>query len=180
MITAKPYQVGPLWEFFVPGSPAAIRRLACFLLPAFLLCGLEVFSEAARITDTWGKVEVKHQDSQEWLRVEGARTIKAGDSVKTNWRGKARMYLEDGSRVDVGNSSSVTLDADGAEYSRDFKHEMSGALRLGYTTHNKDVDGLKGIAAGAGMRYSRLMFDFAWVPFGDLGNTFRYTISAKF
>jgi len=70
--------------------------------------------------------------------------------------------------------------AGGAEYSRDFKHEMSGALRLGYTTHNKDVDGLRGIAAGAGLRYSRLMFDFAWVPFGDLGNTFRYTISARF
>lgn len=70
--------------------------------------------------------------------------------------------------------------AGGAEYSRDFKHEMSGALRLGYTTHNKDVDGLKGIAAGAGLRYSRLMFDFAWVPFGDLGNTFRYTLSARF
>ena len=70
--------------------------------------------------------------------------------------------------------------AGGAEYSRDFKHEMSGALRLGYTTHNKDVDGLRGIAAGAGLRYSRLMFDFAWVPFGDLGNTFRYTLSARF
>jgi len=70
--------------------------------------------------------------------------------------------------------------AGGAEYSRDFKHDMSGALRLGYTTHNKDVDGLKGIAAGAGLRYARLIFDFAWVPFGDLGNTFRYTISAKF
>jgi long-subunit fatty acid transport protein len=39
----------------------------------------------------------------------------------------------------------------GAEYSRDMKHDMSGALRLGYTTHNKDVGGLKGIAAGAGL-----------------------------
>jgi len=70
--------------------------------------------------------------------------------------------------------------AGGGEYAREFKHDMSASLRLGYTTHNKDVDGLKGIAAGAGLRYSRLSFDFAWVPFGDLGNTFRYTISAKF
>jgi hypothetical protein len=70
--------------------------------------------------------------------------------------------------------------AAGGEYQRDFKHDLHGALRMGYTTHNKDVGGLKGIAAGAGLRYSRVAFDFAWVPFGDLGNTFRYTISAKF
>ncbi|HOW89740.1 MAG TPA: PorV/PorQ family protein [Elusimicrobiales bacterium] len=70
--------------------------------------------------------------------------------------------------------------AGGAEYTHDLKYDMSGALRLGYTTHNKDVGGLKGIAAGAGLRYSRVYFDFAWVPFGDLGNTFRYTISARF
>jgi hypothetical protein len=107
MITLKRYRVGPFWEFFIPGSPV------CFLIFVFLFCGLEVFSDAAKITDTWGKVEVKYQDSQEWLRVEGARTIKTGDSIRTNWRGKARMYLEDGSRVDIGNSSSVTLNADG-------------------------------------------------------------------
>jgi long-subunit fatty acid transport protein len=70
--------------------------------------------------------------------------------------------------------------AAGAEYSREMKYDMTGALRFGYTTHNKDVGGLKGIAAGAGLRYSRLSFDFAWVPFGDLGNTFRYTLSARF
>ena len=70
--------------------------------------------------------------------------------------------------------------AGGTEYSRDFKYDLSAALRLGYTTHNKDVGGLKGIAAGAGLKYSRLSFDFAWVPFGDLGNTFRYTLSVRF
>ena len=70
--------------------------------------------------------------------------------------------------------------AGGGEYSRGFKNDLSAAMRLGYTTHNRDVDGLKGIAAGAGLRYSKVAFDFAWVPFGDLGNTFRYTISARF
>jgi hypothetical protein len=70
--------------------------------------------------------------------------------------------------------------AAGGEYSRNFKKDLAAFLRLGYTTHNNDVDGLKGIAAGAGLRYSKLGFDFAWVPFGDLGNTFRYTISARF
>lgn len=68
----------------------------------------------------------------------------------------------------------------GAEYGREIMEKLSAALRAGYTTHHKDVDGLRGIAAGAGVRYNRLSFDFAWVPFGDLGNTFRYTLSVRF
>lgn len=68
----------------------------------------------------------------------------------------------------------------GGEYSREFMKNFSGALRGGYTTHYKDIDGLKGIAGGAGIRYARLNLDFAWVPFGDLGNTFRYTLSVRF
>lgn len=68
----------------------------------------------------------------------------------------------------------------GAEYSKEFTENFAGALRGGYTTHYKDIDGLQGVAAGAGIRYARLNFDFAWVPFGDLGNTFRYTLSVRF
>jgi len=98
----------------VPGSPSVLHRFFSVSVSLFLLLGLEVFSDAAKITDTWGKVEVKRQGAGEWQRVEGSGTLKAGDSIKTNWRGKLRMYMEDGSRVDMGSSSSVTLDADGA------------------------------------------------------------------
>jgi hypothetical protein len=83
-------------------------------LSLVLLCGTVGGSYAAKITDTWGKVEVRRQGSAEWQRVEGTGALQAGDSVKTNWRGKMRMYLEDGSRVDMGSSSSVTLENDGA------------------------------------------------------------------
>jgi hypothetical protein len=30
------------------------------------------------------------------------------------------------------------------------------------------------------MGYKNVSFDFAWVPFGDLGNTFRYSLLLKF
>jgi hypothetical protein len=79
-----------------------------------MLLGLEIFSSAAKITDTWGRVEVKRQGAEEWQRVEGTAKLKTGDSIKTNWRGKLRMYLEDGSRVDMESSSSVTLEKDEA------------------------------------------------------------------
>jgi len=120
--------MGPLRETFVSRSPvwgkpplrctpavrSSIRRISSLLVTLVLLCGLEVFSSAAKITDTWGKVEVKRQGTEQWEKVEGGAKLAAGDSVKTNWRGKARIYTEDGSRVDIGSSASATLDADGA------------------------------------------------------------------
>ncbi len=71
----------------------------------------------------------------------------------------------------------------GVEFSMKVVKNFSGVIRGGYTTHYEDIDGFfweKGIAAGAGIRYAKLNFDFSWVPFGDLGNTFRYTLSARF
>lgn len=105
---------GPRRVRFISGDPQAVSRSFFFLpLSILLLCGLETFAGAAKITDTRGKVEVLRQSAGEWERVEGAATLKAGDSVKTNWRGKLRMYLEDGSRVDMGSSSSVLIEKDG-------------------------------------------------------------------
>ncbi|MBI5202430.1 MAG: hypothetical protein HY925_13950, partial [Elusimicrobia bacterium] len=31
-----------------------------------------------------------------------------------------------------------------------------------------------------GIKFHRAAFDFAWVPFGDLGNTFRYSLTIRF
>ncbi len=73
-----------------------------------------------------------------------------------------------------------TFFAAGAEYSRKIMQKLSGALRFGYTNHYRNIDGLKGISSGAGLQYSKFNVDFAWVPFGDLGNTFRYTLSVRF
>ena len=53
------------------------------------------------------------------------------------------------------------------------------SLRSGYRT-DSDVNGLKGVAAGGGLTFGRVSFDFAWVPFGELGNTYRYAIHIKF
>jgi len=95
------------WLPLFPG-----RALSVLSLAILLVCAGEGAAGAAKITDTWGKVEVKRQGEGEWKKVSGQAVLKTGDSVKTNWRGKLRMYLEDGSRVDMGSSSSVTLEKD--------------------------------------------------------------------
>jgi len=68
----------------------------------------------------------------------------------------------------------------GAEYRRKFADDLTGAFRLGYSSVRQSQDGLNGIALGAGVRFYRAAFDFAWVPFGDLGNTFRYSLEIRF
>lgn len=58
---------------------------------------------------------------------------------------------------------------------------VSAALRGGYNTRNgKNVDGLAGVCAGMGLDLVRLRFDYAWVPFGDLGQTHRISLGLRF
>lgn len=68
----------------------------------------------------------------------------------------------------------------GAEYRHHFNTSVSGALRGGYTSHYRDSEGLNGVALGGGIQFHKAGFDFAWQPFGRLGNTFRYSLIVKF
>ena len=56
------------------------------------------------------------------------------------------------------------------------------ALRLGYKLGfgQSNLEGLKGISGGIGVRYSNVNFDYAIVPYGDLGTTHRVTLSYMF
>lgn len=68
----------------------------------------------------------------------------------------------------------------GGEYAHAFNADVSGALRAGYNTLRHDAGGLAGLAAGVGINFNHANFDFAWQPFGELGDTFRYSLVVKF
>ena len=68
----------------------------------------------------------------------------------------------------------------GVEYTHPFSDNVSGALRAGLNTHRMENDGLNIMTFGAGVNFYRAGFDFAWVPYGDLGNTFRFSLLLKF
>jgi hypothetical protein len=80
--------------------------------------------------------------------------------------------------VDAPRDSNASV-ALGGEYKQKFD-KITGALRGGYTTRNSDVSGVSGATFGLGVGYGNLTFDFAFVPFGDLGNTYKYSLTAKF
>jgi hypothetical protein len=71
----------------------------------------------------------------------------------------------------------------GGEFTHAFNDAASGAFRFGYSTERKDNPGstvINGLSFGAGVSFRKAAFDFAWIPFGGLGDTFRYSLLIKF
>ena len=68
----------------------------------------------------------------------------------------------------------------GAEAKKSFGEASAAALRFGYTSARRTNDGLNGITAGAGLSFHKAAFDFAWIPFGTLGDSFRFSLLIKF
>ena len=67
----------------------------------------------------------------------------------------------------------------GGEYHRQLSEGFGVTMRTGYRS-DTDVSGFAGVSAGGGLDVGRVSFDFAWVPFGDLGNSYRYSLHIKF
>jgi hypothetical protein len=68
----------------------------------------------------------------------------------------------------------------GAEWHQSLRDKYRYAVRAGYNSANTDAGGATGISLGAGVGFRALDLDFAWIPFGNLGNTFRYAAHLKF
>jgi len=52
-------------------------------------------------------------------------------------------------------------------------------LRIGWKSLN-DFDTISGFSAGFGLGFSTLDFDFAWVPYGDFSDTYRFSLTGRF
>jgi hypothetical protein len=57
---------------------------------------------------------------------------------------------------------------------------LSVAGRAGFNSGAMDPGGLSGATLGGGAGFGHLAVDFAWVPCGDLGNAFRYSVRLMF
>lgn len=68
----------------------------------------------------------------------------------------------------------------GTEYHLTMNQDFNVTVRGGYNSTRTNTEGASGLSAGAGLGFRQFAFDFAWVPFGDLGNTFRYSLHIKF
>ena len=68
----------------------------------------------------------------------------------------------------------------GAEFVYKKMKDTELAGRIGYKTNTiKDLNALSGLSTGVGFVWKRMAVDYVWVPYGDLGNTHRISLTIK-
>ncbi|MBI5744363.1 MAG: PorV/PorQ family protein [Elusimicrobia bacterium] len=75
----------------------------------------------------------------------------------------------------VDNYPSFAL---GVEYRLTQRMTLRTAYR--YRAYGNELGPWSGFSAGAGVAFDRLSFDYAFTPFGDLGNSHRFSINFRF
>ncbi|MDR2426640.1 MAG: PorV/PorQ family protein [Endomicrobium sp.] len=68
----------------------------------------------------------------------------------------------------------------GAEYQINIIQNTNIALRAGYDGRQKDIDGFSRINTGFGLKYMDYIFDYAFSPYGNLGDVHRVSIGMMF
>lgn len=91
------------------------------------------------------------------------------------YRLKERIWLA----AEVVNAASGLTVAGGAEGELPVSPTETAFGRLGYKAGGAKSAG-SGISAGVGLQSGNLRFDYAFAPFGDLGDTHRLTVSFRF
>jgi len=68
----------------------------------------------------------------------------------------------------------------GAEYVMEFSSGIKLSPRLGYRSATKGLEGFAGVTVGGGFKFKDYSVDYAFAPYGQLGNTHRMSLSMKF
>ena len=99
--------------------------------------------------------------------------IKVGGAyeIKSNWL----AVLDVNAPID-----NAVFAGAGTEYVYRVKEKIDLIGRAGYNTENIQTGGMNGVTAGIGVRYAGYCLDYAFVPYGDLGNTQRISLSIGF
>ncbi|MEI7905595.1 MAG: hypothetical protein WCI43_09330, partial [Candidatus Firestonebacteria bacterium] len=74
----------------------------------------------------------------------------------------------------VAPADSIMYAGFGSEYRERLAKDVWAALRCGYNSKNASISGL---SVGAGFEIGSISLDYAYIPFGDLGVTHRFSIS---
>jgi hypothetical protein len=69
----------------------------------------------------------------------------------------------------------------GVEGRKSIGENAAAALRFGYNSSRRELgSAMSGVSAGAGLSFPKGDFDLAWIPFGPLGDSFRFSVLIKF
>ncbi len=100
--------------------------------------------------------------------------LRAGASYGLTLPAENRLLASAAAEVQFAGIQTVTVGAEDT-----FMGLL--AVRAGYRLALSDqkLDGLTGLTAGLGLSYAGLALDYAWIPFGDLGNLQRVSLTYR-
>ena len=100
--------------------------------------------------------------------------VKAGShyQIYPHWLGALDLGFPKDNKPYVGT---------GTEYKLIVGNALSLSGRVGYNSRSaSDVDGFSGLSLGGGVGFKTINLDYGFVPFGDLGDTHRVSLSLVF
>ena len=118
----------------------------------------------------------------------GIKFIKESDPLPLNIKGGIAKTFE---LISIKSQITLALDVNapvdnvpnghfGIEFVYEKMRDVALAARVGYKTNTiKDLNALSGLSAGAGFVWRRMGIDYVWVPYGDLGNTHRISLTIR-
>lgn len=86
------------------------------------------------------------------------------------------VSLEAGKAADADPYGAIGLEG----RKQFFEDGLGACLRFGYNSSRRELGAVSGVSAGAGLVFPKGRLDLAWVPFGPLGDSFRFTLLVKF
>ncbi|MDD5688277.1 MAG: PorV/PorQ family protein [Elusimicrobia bacterium] len=90
------------------------------------------------------------------------------------------LLLVGGIEASNDKAINVAIGGMGSEYTYRVNEDTNIVGRLGYNAKTKDIGGLKGLSLGSGVGYKGYQLDYAFVPFGNLGDTHQVSMNVKF
>jgi hypothetical protein len=118
----------------------------------------------------------------------GIKFIKESDPLPLNIKaGIAKTFELRSIKSEVTLAFDVNAPIDnvpnghfGVEFVYQKMKDIELAGRIGYKTNTiSDLNVLSGLSAGVGFVWKRIGIDYVWVPYGDLGNTHRISLTIK-
>jgi len=118
----------------------------------------------------------------------GIKFIKESDPLPLNLKGGIAKTFELRSiKSQVTLAFDVNAPIDnvpnghfGTEFVYGKMKDIELAARVGYKTSTiSDLNALSGLSTGVGFLWKRMALDYVWVPYGDLGNTHRISLTIK-
>ena len=144
---------------------------------------LDTFKGSAMAVDLGALYKTPVEHLTAGLIMQNLGTKLGPDSLPLTFKGGAAYRLFKERLVLASDVDWLAMDERAYwDIGAEFWLDKALALRAGYELgHGADKTGsMVGFATGFGVKISQIVLDYAFVPFGDLGNTHRFTLGWRF